>query len=170
MADPLVLTILAFAHVLSAIGWLGGSLLTAFVIGPGLQKLSAPSRLEFTARVIPKIIGYVRGMIAGTLVFGLLLLYYVFGGDFAMLSFSTTLGASLSLGIALAAITAVLAFAVILPAFGKMASIADQVLKSGGQPPPPEMMKYAKRARLGSMTGAALLLLVLVMMVTAGFY
>lgn len=170
MADPVVLTVLAFGHVLSAVGWLGGSLLTGFVIGPGLQKLSPPSRLEFTDKLIPKILRYVMGMIAGTFFFGLLLLYYMTGGDFSMLSPSTTFGAAMSVGIGIAVITAILAFTVVIPSFYKMASIAEGVLKSGGQPPPPEMMKYARRAKIGSETGSLLLLLVLVMMVAAGFY
>lgn len=170
LADPLVLTVLAYGHVLSAVGWLGGSLLTAFIIGPSLQSLSAPARLEFLAKVIPRIIRYVGATIGGTFIFGLLLLYYVLGGDFAMMSPSTTYGAALSAGITLAVITAIFAGAVVFPAFSKMAKMADGVLKSGGQPPPPEMMKYANRARIGSAIGAVLLLIVLALMVTAGFY
>jgi uncharacterized membrane protein len=170
LSDPLVFTILEYGHIISAIGWLGGSLLTGLIIGPGLQTLTAPSRLEFIAKLIPKIVRYVRGMIVGTFLFGLLLLYYWVGGDFSMLSPSTGFGAALSAGIGIALIAAVLAFTVVLPSFGKMASIAAEVLKSGGQPPPPEMMKYATRARVSSMVGLVLLLLAVVMMVAAGFY
>lgn len=163
------MTIVAYGHILSAIGWLGASLLTGFIIGPGLQKLSPPARLEFVAKLIPKILRYVAGMIAGTFVFGILPLYFFTGRDFSMMSPSTTFGAAISAGVAIALITAVLAFAFIFPSFRKMASISEQVLKSGGQPPP-EMAKFANRARVGSLVGALLLLLVLVMMVTAGFY
>lgn len=144
-------------------------MLMGFVIGPGLQKLTAPSRLEFTARLIPKILGYVRGMIAGTFIFGLLLLYYITGGDFSMLSPSTTFGVMISTGMAIAVFTAVLAIVVIFPSFNSMASLAEGMLKSSGQPPPPDMMKYAKRAKVSSEVGS-ILLLVLVMMVSAGFY
>ena len=170
MADPLVLTILAFGHILSAVGWLGASLLTGFVVGPGLQDLSAPSRLEFVSKLIPRILRYVMGMIAGTFVFGLLLLYEVTGGDFSLMSPSTTFGAAISGGIALAVIALVLAVTVIFPSFCRMASLAEEALKSGGQPPPPELMKYADRARISSMLGAVLLVFVLVLMVSAGFY
>ena len=170
MADPVVLTILAYAHILSAVGWLGGSLLTAFVIGPGLQRLAAPSRLDFAANVIPRIIRYIMMMIGSTFIFGILLLYYLIGGDFAMLSPTTPFGTALSAGIALAVIAGILGGGVVIPSFRKMASIAADVLKSGGQPPPPEMMKYAKRAATTSMVATVLLLLVLVMMVAAGFY
>jgi uncharacterized membrane protein len=165
----LVLTAVAYAHVLSAVGWLGGGLLTAFVIGPGLQTMSGPSRLEFIARFFPKLLRYIGGMILGTFVFGLLLLYLIVGGNFALLSPSTTFGASLSAGIALAVIAGINAVAVTFPSFGKMASMAEAALRSGQQPPP-EMASYAKRARMGSIAGAALLLTALVMMVAAGFY
>lgn len=170
MSNPLLITVLAIGHVLSAIGWLGGSLLTGFVIAPSLQGLTAPARLEFLAKVNPKIVRYIEGMILGTFLFGLLLLYFVVDGDFSRLSPSTTFGASLSAGISIAVITAIMAFTVGFPSFGKMSSIAEQVLQSGGQPPSPEMMKYAQRARISSMIGALLLLVVVVLMVTAGFY
>lgn len=170
MADPALLTVLAYAHVLSAVGWLGGALLTAFVLGPGLRKTSAPTRLEFTAKLMPKIIRYISGMIAGTLVFGLLLLYFFVGGDFSRLSPSTTFGVAISGGMLLAVVTVVIALTVTIPSFRKMIAIAEELLKSGQQPPPPEMMKYSKRAEMGAAVGAVLLLVVLVMMVAAGFY
>jgi len=170
LADPLLVTVLAIGHILSAIGWLGAGLLSGFIIGPGLQTLSAPSRLEFVVKVIPKMLRYIKGMVVGTFVFGLLLLYFRFDGDFALMSPSTTFGAALSTGVAIAVIAAVLAFTVIFPSFNKMVSIAKGVLTNGGQPPPPEMTKYAERARISSMVGVLLLLIVVVMMVAAGFY
>lgn len=170
MADPLLVAILAYGHILSAIGWLGGGLLTAFVLGPGLQKVSAPSRLEFMAKVMPKIIRYILGMIAGTLIFGLLLLYFLINGDFSALSPATPFGVAISAGMTVAVITAIVAVTVTVPSFRRVIAIADQILKSGQQPPPPELMKYSKRARMGSIAGVVLLLLVLVLMVSAGFY
>jgi uncharacterized membrane protein len=170
LADPLLVTVLAIGHVVSAIGWLGASLLSVVIIGPGLQTLSAPSRLEFVVKIIPKMLRYISGMIVGTFLFGLLLLYFSLDGDFALMSPATTFGASLSAGVAIGVITAVLAFAVIFPSFSKTVSIAEGVLKSAGQPPPPEMAKYADRARVSSMAGMFLLLIVVAMMVTAGFY
>lgn len=170
MADPLLLTVLAYGHIVSAIGWLGGVLLTTFVVGPGLQTVSPPARLEFIAKVMPKIIRYLVGMITGTILFGLLLLYFLIGGDFALLSPSTSFGAALSAGIGLAIIAVVVAGAVVIPSFQKVIAIAGQVLKGGQTPPPPELMKYSKRAKVGSVTVTVILLVVLVMMVTAGFY
>jgi uncharacterized membrane protein len=166
LVDPAVLTVLAFGHILSAVGWLGGGLITAFVVGPGLQTMSAPSRLEFTSRVNPKLVRYMGGMIGGTFIFGLLLLYY--GGYYTNMSPSTANGVALSGGVALALVAAVIAMVFTFPAFRKIASMAEASLKSGQ--PAPEMMKYARRARSGALAGSALLVLVLVLMVTAGFY
>jgi hypothetical protein len=170
LSDPLVLTILAYGHIPSAVGWLGASLLIGFVLGPGLERLSVPSQLEFTAKVFPRILGYITGMILGTFLFGLLLLDYIIGGDFSKLSPSTTFGAAISSGIAIAVITAIISFTVIMPSVRKAAFIAGTVLNSGGQPPPPEMRKHVERAKISSVVDAVLPLLVLVLMVTAGFY
>lgn len=170
MAAPWVVDVLAIGHVVSAIGWLGAGLLSGFVIGPGLQRLSPASRLEFIVKVIPRMLSYMRGMIVGTFVFGLLLLYFRFNGNFSVLSPSTVLGAALSAGIGIAVITAVLAFAFVYPAFNRMVSIANGMLKNAGSPAPPEMAKYATRARVGSMAAALLLVVAAALMVTTGFY
>ena len=166
----MLITVLAYGHILSAVGWLGGALFLTFVLGPGLQKLSAPSRLEFLAKLIPKILRYLLGMIASTLVFGLLLLYFFIGGDFSMLSPSTTFGVTISTGIALALVAAAIGVGITIPSFNKAVAIAEGLLKSGQQPPPPELMKYSKRARMGSVAAVILLLVVLVMMVSSAFY
>lgn len=122
------------------------------------------------ARVMPRLLRYLAGMIGGTFIFGLLLLYFVVGGDFAMMSPSTSFGAALSVGIGLAVLTALLNVAVTYPSSSKLASISGGMLKRGEQSPPPEMMRYARRARMGSVVGTVLLLIVLLMMVIADFY
>ncbi len=169
MADPFTLTVLEYGHIISAIGWLGGGLLITFVLGPGLQTVSPPARLEFLAKVMPRILNYIVGMIAGTILFGLLLLYFFIGGDFSMLSPSTTFGTALSAGIGLAVITVIIAVTMVVIPTRRIMAIAQQVLKSG-ETPPPELMKLSKRARMGSVMGAVLLLVVVVLMVSAGFY
>lgn len=66
--------------------------------------------------------------------------------------------------------TAVLVFTVTVPSFHKVIWMADELLKTGGQAPPPDFAKFANRARMGSIVGSVLLLLVLACMVAAGFY
>ena len=162
-----ILWVLAYGHVLSAIAWLGSGILTGFVVGPNLRKMAPAAALEFNAKIIPKIVRFIQMAAVSTLLFGLLLLYYSFHGDLSFLMDSTQ-GYILSAGILVALLTAILAFSFILPSFNKVSAFAKGAIEAG-QPPPPEIMKYAKRARLSSMTGVFLLLIVLAMMVASGF-
>ena len=167
MPSDVVIGILAYGHVLSAIMWLGGGLLTGFVIGPSLRGIAPSAALEFNAKVLPKIIRFVQAALGLTFLFGLLLLYSFRDGDLSWLMNSTQ-GYVLSAGILVALLTGVFAMAYVIPAFKKVGALSSAALQSG-QPPAPEMAKYGKRARLGSMAGVFLLLFVLAMMVISGF-
>jgi len=162
-----LLVILGYGHVLSAIMWLGGGLLTAFVIGPSLRSISPPASLEFNAKVLPKIVGFVRMAVISTYVFGILLLYFFQDGDMSWLMNSTQ-GYIISTGVLLALVAGILGLAYVIPSFNKVSKLSSEALQSG-KPPSPDMMKYGKRARMGSMTAVVLLLVVLAMMVISGF-
>jgi uncharacterized membrane protein len=166
MVSAALIGILALGHVLSAVGWLGGGLLTTFVLAPNMRKLQPAANMEFNAKVLPRIIRFVQVMIGTTLLFGILLLYFYYGSGLSSFM-GTAQGMELSLGIALALVTAVMAWTVTFPSFNKVIKIANSVLQ-GGQPPP-ELMKYGQRARMGSMIGVALLLITLATMVFSGF-
>jgi uncharacterized membrane protein len=168
MASAALLAILAYGHVLSAMGWLGGGILTAFVLGPNLRKLPPAAALEFNPKVVPQILRFIQVMIGTTFLFGVLLLYYYYDGNFSPLS-TTSQGMELAAGVVLALAAAAVAFSVTVPSFKKIVKIANSLLQGGQQPPPPELMKYGKRAKMGSLVGVALLLTVLAMRVSAGF-
>ncbi len=168
MVDSSVLAILAYGHILSAMGWLGGGILTTYVVVPNVQKLPPPARLAFNSVVLPRITGFVRMMIISTIVFGVLLLGAFYGGNMSLL-FSTSQGGELILGALLALATAVIAFLVTFPTLAKISSISTEVVQGKLQAPPPEMPQLAKRARMGSVLGVAMLLIALLMMVSAGF-
>jgi len=170
LTDPVIITLLAYRHVLSAMGWLGGALLTAFVISPRLQTVTLQSRLEFLAKAMPGLVRFIIGMIIGTFVFGLLLLFGLANGDMSLLAPTTPFGLAISAGVALAAIAGIVGLAISVLSFNKIIAIAQETLKSGQTPPQPEMMKYSMRARRGTTLVAVLLLGVLLMMVVAGFY
>jgi len=163
-----LLAVLAFGHVLSAMGWLGGGILTTFVVGPNVLKLSPAARLEFNAKVMPRILRFVQVMVGSTFLFGLLLLYFVFDGDFSRLT-SGNFGLELTAGMIVALVTSAVVVAVTGPSFRQVSKIASETLESGKMPPPPELMMYGKRARLGSLLGIGLLLVVLALMISAGF-
>ncbi len=168
MADQLLIVVLAYGHVLSAIGWLGGGILTTFVVGPNVRKLSPGAGLEFNAKVLPRILRFVQVMIGTTFLFGLLLLYFFTDGNLSWLVTSSQ-GLELTFGIVLALVTAAVVWSVTVPSFRKVIDIANSVLKGELKAPPPEMMKYGKRARQGSIAGVILLLIVLATMLAAGF-
>jgi uncharacterized membrane protein len=168
MASAALLSLLAYGHILSAMGWLGGGILTAFVLGPNLRKLPPAASLEFNAKVLSPIVSFVQIMVVTTFVFGLLLLDAFYDGNFSPLMKSSQ-GMELMAGVALALAAAAVAFSFTFPSFKRVVKIARGMLQAGPQPPPPELMKYAKRARVGSMVGLLLLLVVLATMVSAGF-
>jgi uncharacterized membrane protein len=163
MASQILIEVLGYGHVLSAIGWLGGGILTTFVLGPGVRNLSQGAALEFNAKVLPRILSFVQAAIGSTLVFGLLLLYFV--SD----SLTTTQSYEIYAGAGIALVTAAVVWTITVPSFKKVVKISDSVLKGERPAPPPEMMKYGKRARLSSLVGVSLLLISLSMMIASGF-
>ncbi len=70
----LITAILAWFHVISAIGWLGGGIMFVFVVGPALAKLSPPSSAEFLVNVAPRVARFFQISAASTILFGALLL------------------------------------------------------------------------------------------------
>ena len=168
LAIPTILVeVFEYAHILSAMGWLGGGILTTFVLGPNLVKLPPPASLAFSARIMPRITRFVSMMAASTLLFGFLLLYALTGGDLTY--FTSPEGMTLSAGIGLALVAAVIALGVTIPSFNRASAIASQLLEGGQQAPPPELKKYMTRARRGSLVAFVLLLVVVAAMVAAGY-
>ena len=141
--------------------------MTAFVIGPSLRSMSPPASLEFNAKVLPKIVGFVRMAVVSTYLFGVLLLYFFNDGDMSWLMNSTQ-GYIISAGVLIALVAGILGLAHTIPSFNKVSKLSAEALASG-KPPAPEMMDYGKRARTGSMAAVFLLLIVLAMMVISGF-
>ncbi|MDV3277850.1 MAG: hypothetical protein LYZ69_05215 [Nitrososphaerales archaeon] len=170
MADPIVLTVLAYAHVLSAVGWLGSALLSMFVLLPGLGTLSQPAKGEFTVKVMPGILRFIMITGGSTIVFGLALLYVTVDGDFSQLAPASTFGASISAGMTIALIAFVLGLAVTTPNFRKIIRIVKEMGEKGAQESPPELGKYLARSRALGTVNVLLLLVALGLMVAAGFY
>ena len=163
----ILVDILAFGHIISAMSWLGAGLLITFVIGPNVRTLAPAAALEFNAKVLPRILRFIQTAIASTLIFGVLLMYFLYDGDLAWLSGSNQ-GLAIMIGVVLALVASGVVFSLTVPSFKKVIKMAGEAV-AAGKPPAPEMMKYAKRARQGSLIAISLLLIVLAMMVAAGF-
>jgi uncharacterized membrane protein len=162
MTDAGITVLLFYGHILSAIAWLGSGILTTFVVGPGARSMSPAAGLEFNAKVMPRILRFIQAAIGSTFLFGVLLFFYL-GVDAASSGARVLDG-----GIVVALVTAALVFSVTVPSFRKVIRMSQERIASGVQgPPPPDMMKYGRRARMGSMAAVALLLVVVLLMVTS---
>ena len=161
MVAQIVITILAYLHIISAMGWLGGAVLFVSVVGPGLRSLSPTARLEFLSKIGPGATRFFIGSSTATIVFGLGLLYAFQGAS------STTISVGLALGL-IAYLDAIL-FAI--PSLRKADHLAKEMLASGqaGGPPSPELAKALKRGGIGVATVVVLLVITLMFMVAAGF-
>ena len=162
MANPDILAVLFYGHILSATGWLGGGLLTAFVIGPGIGSLSPAANMEFIAKVVPGIVRFIEVMVGSTFLFGILLYLYVgytpaFGGSWLLYT-----------GIGLALVAAAVVFGLTVPSFRELVRMAqERVASPGAGHPQAEALACARRARQGTLVVSILLLVVLAGMVGA---
>lgn len=164
----LVTWILAWLHVVSAIGWLGGGILFAFVVGPALARLSPPSAGEFLLKVVPRVARFFQVAGVLTVVFGGLLLFNI--GGLGLLSLSTSYGVDLSIGVGFALAAFVVAeFGAVPIQLGAVKMIREMVAAGGTQPP----LSFPRQMRLARMSAALTVTLLLgasVFMVGAGFY
>ena len=164
----MVTWILAWLHVISAIGWLGGGILFGFVIAPGLAKVSPSGSGEFLVMIAPRV-GLFFQIIAGlTILFGALLLYNV--GGFGLLTLSTTYGLNLSIGVTLALVAFVVSEFIAVPTLFKAIRMIKAMQASGAHQPPAEFPRAMKIANGTAMLTVILLILTSVFMVGAGFY
>lgn len=159
MVAPIVITVLAYLHIISAMGWLGGAVLFVSSIAPGLRSLSPAASLEFLAKVGPRSTRFFAVSATATIVFGLGLLSALPG----------LLGSNIIVGIAIGLVAYLTAIETML-SFNKADHLAKEMLdgKQAG-PPPPEFMRALKRGGIAVTITALLLVIALVFMVTAGF-
>jgi putative copper export protein len=160
MVAPIVITILAYLHIISAMAWFGGAIVFLSVVAPGLRSLSTTASLEFLSKVGPKATRFFIGASSATIVFGLGLLA----------AFPDVLGTGLYIGIAIGLIAYLDAMLVAVPSLRKADHLAKEVLASGqAGPPPPEFVRVLKRGGTGVATVVGLLVITLMFMVVSGF-
>ncbi len=170
LVAPIVITALAYLHIIAAMGWLGGLVLFISEVTPGLRSLSSTAYMEFLSKVGPRTANFFIRVSTGTIVFGLTLLYFFINGDFSLLSFSTAFGADISVGLTLGLIAYLSANLLAIPALKKAVRLAKDMLASGQPgPPSPEFVKALRRARLGGAGVLVLLVITLMFMVASGF-
>jgi len=166
----LVTAVFAWLHIFSAIGWLGGGIMFAFVVGPGLRKLSPQSSGEFLVKVVPRVVRFFQIMAGTTILFGVLFLYSFSNGNFGILSFSTSFGMYLTIGLSIGFIAFLISEFVSVPIQLKAVKMIKDMQASGQHQPPPDFPKTLKRAADTATLSVVLLILTSIFMVASGFY
>jgi uncharacterized membrane protein len=167
----LLTAILAWLHIISAIGWLGGGIMFALVVAPSVAKLSPPSSGEFFVKVVPKVATFFRIAALSTILFGLLLIYFgVSNGDLGPYSTSSTWGVSITIGFSFGFIAFLNSELVAVPPLQKAVKMIKEMQSSGHHQPPAELPKVLRRASLTANITVSLLIVTLIFMVAAGFY
>ena len=151
--------------------WLGGALLSTFIILPVFKKWSPSTRKEFLSTFMPKWIPYMLVSSIFTLLFGFLLAYNMSNGNLGSILFHVDSWASyIEIGAILGLIAFVFAEIIIIPIGKKWASLTDALAKEGKDPySSQEVMGLQKKLDTVASVGLVFLILTLIMMVAAGF-
>ncbi len=153
-----VVTILAYSHIVSAVGWFGGALLFVTAVSPPLRRLGPAASLEFLVKVVPRVTNYFILLATSTIIFGPLLLLTI--PDFQW---------TIYLGIA-TAVTAYIGVMITVHYFHRAISLAKEMMK-GGQagPPPVEFQKSLRNGGIGALSVLILLVITEMFMVYSGY-
>jgi len=164
MVSTLVSAILAWLHILSAIGWMGSAMFLAMVLGPSTRELPPPSRRDLVLRLFPRFIRYVTIFATLTLVFGVLLGMGLVSDGSDVFSPSTNWGLRIIIGASLALVAYALALAVGLRSARGILRLLE---KTPQEVQAFEMAKLTRRLRLTAATVTLLLSVSLIFMVAA---
>jgi|ERR1017187_7548633 uncharacterized membrane protein len=159
-----LLTIVLWAHIFSAIGWLGAAMVFGIIIAPSVGKLSPQARGEFMVKVMPKYLRYFEVFSGMAILFGVITAYVLLNGNFSKVSLDTPFGLYLTIGAILALIVFAVSFSVTVPMTRKIIRIAESMMKAPG-PPPPELVVLLKRQRVITTVSLFLMIVVTVLMV-----
>lgn len=161
MTDAWIVGLLTYAHVLSAIGWLGAALTMNIALGPIMSRFAPGTRMDLLQHFVPRF-GRMTAIFAGlTVLFGIGLYATIYSGS------SGTWFSVIGVGILLALIAFVIGAAVIIPAGNRLAAIAREMAGKPPGPPPPEFAPLLRRLQVFSFLAMVLLLAVLGFMVAA---
>jgi hypothetical protein len=164
LVAPEIITTLAFLHIISAIAWMGAAIFFISVIGPAVRGFTPAASLEFLTKVGPRQLRFFIGSASATLIFGLALLFSLYGTDYTLWPTAIVIGFSLGL-------LAYLDLALVAgPAFREADRIARQVMSNPqGGPPPPELQQALGRGRLAASLAVVILMLATIFMVVSAF-
>ena len=161
VTDAWVVAVLTYAHVLCAIGWLGGALTMNFALGPLMGRFSPSTRIDLLQHFVPRF-GRLTAAFAGlTVLAGLGLYASIYSGS------SGAWFPIIGVGIILALVAFVLGAGIIIPTGNRLATLARDMAEKPPGPPPPTFAPLLRRLQATSLVTMLILLVVLGFMVTA---
>lgn len=164
LVDQAVISVLAFLHILSAIGWLGAAIFFLSVLGPTMRTLTPGSSLEFFVKVGSRQIRFFAGAATLTIVFGVSLLFAYFGTNYAL--WPTALDVGFTLGL----IAYVETMVFTLPHFRKAHRMAQQMASNPQPgPPPAEFLNSMRKGQIGATFSTLVILVAAGLMVVTAF-
>ncbi len=153
-----LVTVFAYLHILSAMGWLGGAILFVSSVAPMARRMSPPATLEFLATVVPRVSRFFLVIATLTVIFGPALLLTI--PDFSPVIY---------IGVALGLASYVDALFVVWT-FSKLSKTAGEMLKSRkAGPPPADFLRRLRIGGLGTVSIVLLLMTTLMFMVYSGY-
>ena len=168
MTSILILGILTWFHILSAIGWFGGDIVLLIGMEPKFGMLSPAARGELMTTLFPRLNKLELVFATGTVLFGPLLAYETAGGNLAMLSPSTSWGLAITAGATLGLVAFLLEVLVDYPSEKKVIAIMRQMNAENQSVPPAELSKYHERSEYAETAVLLLLFVSLAFMVASG--
>lgn len=161
--------VLLWLHIVSAVGWLGATMVFAMLIGPTLPTFTPATRNELIVKLLPKYIRYSEIFTFITPIFGLTLALYISHGSWSVFNPAIygNLGMYLSIGALLSLVAWVISFALIAPTGRKIVWFTNEMIKNPAAPPPAGLVRASKRLRVVSTTGLVVLFVIVVCMVAA---
>ena len=167
VAVPVLIDVLTYLHVLSAIGWLGGALLFLLVIGPLLPRFAPATRRELILSLLPRLASYLTMFGFATIVFGFALAGAVIYDGLDTFDPSQTWGLALTIGILLALLAALEGGLLTRRRLLRLVAMSRDAPTRPDAVPNPEMLVLMGRIRQGAVVTVALLLTALGTMVAA---
>lgn len=153
-----VVTVLAYLHIISAMAWLGAAILFVSTLAPATKLLSRSAYLEYLATVTPRMSRFFFMVATSAVVFGVALLLTI-------PDFSPYIGVGIATGAA-----AYIAMLADVRTAAKVSHIAGEMVK-GGQTgfPSAELARELRMIRIGTVSTVVLLVVTLMFMVYSGY-
>ncbi len=159
--------VLAFLHIVSAIGWMAATVSLMMVVGPVMGTLSPGNRSELALKLIPRIGPFVGIFSTLTIIFGIALVWTLTNGNLGALAPRTIWGIAMSIGMVLTLGTVVLGTAGAARTSNKILKIIKQEQSSQEPVAQAEIPTLQNRLRISLALVVALQLATVALMVIA---